>query len=76
MTAPANKATASKTLAEIANLLNKMTGIADDKLSQIAGEDSDEAARDALLVAINDLDDQMLRMRDLITRGYSVASCD
>ncbi len=76
MSKPANKATAAKTLAEITNILNKMIGIADDKLSQIAGESSDEAARDALLIAINDIDEQTDALRHWLSRGYSVASDD
>ncbi len=67
------KQNAHKALAAIAEVINKMAGIADDKISQIAGEASDAAACDALLIATNDIDDKMALLRDLITRAYSIA---
>ena len=70
------KQTAHKTLAAIAEVINKMAGIADDRISQIAGEENDAAARDALLIAVNDIDGQMEALRDMITRGYSVADTE
>ena len=65
---------AHKALAAIAEVINKMTGIADDKISQIAGEQSDAAARDALLVAYVGIDERMDELRTLLTRAYSIAN--
>ena len=64
---------AHKTLASLAKIIGQMASIADDRLSQMAGEASDEAAIDALLIATYDIDEKMDALRGLLTRAYSIA---
>jgi hypothetical protein len=61
-------------LSQIMETLNKMAEEANNGLSQIAGEKSDQAKKDALLAAINNIDDQMENLKYLIARAYGIAT--
>jgi hypothetical protein len=65
---------ASQTLSQMINTLNKMLGEADDRLSQIAGEASEAAKKDALLIAYANIDKQMEILKAQLARAYSIAS--
>lgn len=64
----------SQVLNQIINTLNKMIGEADERLSQIAGETSEAAQKDALLIAYTNLDEQMGTLKAQLARAYSIAS--
>lgn len=65
---------ASQALNQMINTLNKMIGEADDRLSQIAGEASEAAQKDALLIAYVKIDEQMEILKAQLARAYSIAS--
>lgn len=65
---------ASQVLTQIINTLNKMIGEADDRLSHMAGEETEEAQKIVLALAIDHLEKEMKQLHDQLYLGFQLVA--